>query len=228
LRVIKEFISIVYPNICSACDRPLSGGELAVCSKCRSELPRTGYHLMPENPVTLLFAGKSHIGQATSLLFFRKGGHIQQMLHKLKYEGRSDVGYALGLMLAEELRHAPDFGDVDLIAPVPLHPRKLHLRGFNQAALIAEGMAVGLHKTHARHLLRRTRHVASQTRKNVWERFKNVAEIFEVSEPNTVRGKKILLVDDVITTGATLSQCANAVLAIPDTQVSVASAAIAR
>lgn len=226
--MIKEFISLAFPHICSACARPLSGGEMAVCTKCRSELPRTGYHLMPENPVTLLFSGKSHIKQGTSFLFFRKGGHIQNMLHELKYHGNMEVGHELGLMMADELKSASDFKDIDLITPVPLHPRKLHIRGFNQAAVIAGGLAEGLGKPHLENLLRRTRHVSTQTRKNVWERFINVSEIFEVSQPGKAEGKKILLVDDVITTGATLSQCANALLSLPSTEVLIASAALAR
>jgi ComF family protein len=226
--MIREFISLAFPHICTACSKPLSGGEMSVCSKCRSELPRTGYHNVEDNPVVLLFAGKSHVHSATALLFFRKGGHIQQMLHALKYHGHREVGVELGRMISDEIKHHPHYSGVDIIAPVPLHPRKLHIRGFNQAAVIASGVAEGLAKPHMEHLLRRTRHVSSQTRKNVWERFLNVTEIFEVAQPKALQGKTVLLIDDVITTGATLSQCANAILAIPQTKVLIAAAAIAR
>ncbi|WP_254244055.1 ComF family protein [Hymenobacter sp. BRD128] len=227
--LLADLAALFFPRLCLACREPLVAGEVHLCTGCRAELPYTDYHLLPpaQNPLARRFWGKLSVQHTLSYLRFLRHGRVQHLLHQLKYQGKSQVGSALGQLYGAELVDAGLSHEFDLIVPVPLHRRKLARRGYNQAEAFATGLAATLPCPSAAHALRRTEHTASQTRKGRAERWQNVATVFEVAEPQAVLGRHILLVDDVLTTGATLEACGAALLAAGARAVSIATIACA-
>lgn len=227
--LLADFWALFFPRPCLACREPLLAGETHLCTTCRTELPYTDYHLLPpaQNPLARRFWGKLPIHHTLSYLRFLRHGRVQELLHQLKYRGQSQVGTALGQLYGAELASAGLAQEFDLIIPVPLHRRKLARRGYNQAEAFATGLALALPCSSAAHALRRTEHTASQTRKSRAARWQNVATVFEVTKPEDVTGRRILLVDDVLTTGATLEACGAALLAAGAQAVSIATIACA-
>lgn len=225
----SDFFSLIFPQVCLACEETLARGEDFLCTTCRTQLPYTDYHKLPsrENPLARRFWGKVPVHYALSYLRFLRRGRVQHLLHQLKYKGQRDIGLVLGRWYGAELAEQGLATDFDLIVPVPLHPRKLAKRGYNQSDTFAEGLSIGLAVPWSATALRRTEHTDSQTRKNRTERWENVAEVFEVAELLAVADKRILVVDDVLTTGATLESCAAALLAAGAADVSVATIACA-
>lgn len=196
-----------------------------LCAHCLYHLPRTNFHTHKENPVREIFGGILPLYAATSLLFFNKGGMTQILVHKLKYDGKKEIGIYLGKLLGSQLMESELFRDADILLPVPLHPAKLKMRGYNQSEIIAMGMETVMNaKLHA-DVLFRTTHTPSQTRKSRYERWENVKDIFDVKNQKILEYKRVVLVDDVITTGATLEACAETLLSIPGIKLSVASLA---
>ncbi|GAA3938529.1 ComF family protein [Hymenobacter algoricola] len=226
---LADFVALIFPRTCLACVEPLARGEDHICTGCRARLPYTDYHKLPEkeNPLARRFWGKLPVRHALSYLRFLRHGRVQHLLHQLKYQGQRDVGLVLGRWYGAELTSHGLAADFDLIVPVPLHRTKLARRGFNQSDTFAEGLALGLAVPWSAHVLRRTEHTASQTRKNRTERWLNVATVFEVADPAAILGRRILLVDDVLTTGATLEACAAVLLAAGCRDVSIATIACA-
>ena len=227
--VITDFLGLLFPSMCLACQDALRRGERHLCTTCRAELPYTDFHLLPaeESPLGRRFWGKLPVRYALSYLRFVQHGRVQQLLHQLKYKGQQEVGVALGELYGAELASAGFTAHFDLVVPVPLHQRKLARRGYNQAATFAEGLASSLHLPWSAHALQRTAHTASQTRKNRAQRWQNVATVFEIAKPADVKGRRVLLVDDVLTTGATLEACGEALLAAGAAEVSIATIASA-
>jgi ComF family protein len=225
--ILADFWGLIFPRVCLGCQEPLARGEDHLCTSCRAQLPYTDYHLLPpaDNPLARRFWGKLPVRHALSYLRFLRRGRVQHLLHQLKYQGQRDVGLALGRWYGHDLAAAGL--TFDLIVPVPLHPRKLAKRGFNQSDPFAEGLAEALHTPWHAAALRRTAHTDSQTRKNRVQRWQNVAEVFEIAEVIAIQGKHVLVVDDVLTTGATLEACAAALLAAGATEVSIATIACA-
>ena len=220
-------LHLVLPRLCAGCGAPLLEGERLVCLGCSLELPLTGFQTDAENDAAARLAGRFPYVRAASYLHFAEDSLTQHLIHALKYKRRAGIGVELGRSFGEALHEVAWTKGIDLIAPVPLHPKKEAARGFNQSALIAEGLSEVLRIPHDIRALRRTRPTESQTRKTRAERIENVADAFAVRRPQKLEGKHILLVDDVLTTGATIEACAAAVLAIPGTRVSVATIAIA-
>ena len=224
---LADFVGLIFPRVCLACQEILRRGEEHICTDCRAQLPYTNYHLLPpaENPLARRFWGRVPVRHALSYLRFLRRGRVQHLLHQLKYRGQRDVGLALGRWYGHELaRHQLKF---DVLVPVPLHPRKLAQRGYNQVDPFAEGLAESLQTPWHAAGLRRVDHTESQTRKTRLERWQNVAEVFEVTNPATIRGQHVLVVDDVLTTGATLEACATVLLAAGAATISVATIACA-
>ena len=185
------------------------------------DMPRTNWHLEKDNPVEQQFWGKFPLERATSYFLYHKGSDFRHILHQLKYEGREDIGRTMGRFMAEEIRSSGFFYGVDFIVPVPLHPRKLRERGYNQSERLSEGIAEVTGITMDVHAVCRRVYSQTQTRKSAYERWENVAGIFEVEHPERYAGKHILLVDDVLTTGSTITACADAFAGVEGLRISV-------
>jgi ComF family protein len=190
-------------------------------------IPRTNYHNEADNPVAQLFWGRCLIEKAAAFSYYNKGSRIRNLIHNLKYKGIREIGYELGRIYGLSLETSGFTSDIDLIIPVPLHPAKKRIRGFNQSETISLGIADVVNLPVDVKSLARTTVSATQTKRSRYERWTNVEGIFNVIEPEAIIGKHILLVDDVITTGSTIESCTNELLKIEGVKVSVAALAFA-
>lgn len=224
---LSDFISLIFPNICFACDQLLVKGEKCICTFCRYKLPYTNYHLEPENPLVKYFWGRVKIEAAASIYFFNKGGKVQKLLHRLKYEGKKEIGFFLGETYGYQLKSTQPFSETDLIIPVPLHQHKKVKRGYNQSECFAEGLSNSMGILFDYNILQKNFDTDTQTRKSRYKRWENVSEKFKLTSADKLKGKHILLVDDVITTGSTVEACAQKLLEIQDVRISVATIACA-
>lgn len=224
---LHALVHLFFPRRCVVCETCLQQGEEVLCVRCNIDMPRTGYHLHSDNAVERLFFGKVPLQRATSYLYYHKGSRYRRLLHLLKYGGRRDIGEAMGRFVAAELCACRFFDGMDVIVPVPLHPRKLKRRGYNQSEWIARGVAsvTGLPVDTAA-LVRRV-FTDSQTRKSAYERWENMAGVFELLRAEQFAGKHVLLVDDVLTTGATVTACADAFAGVEGVRISVLTLAVA-
>jgi ComF family protein len=227
MKWISDFTGLIFPRICAACGNSLWKHEDTICHSCEFHLPRTNFHFEVENPVTRMFRGRVPLQSGAAFLYFNKGSKVQKLVHMLKYNGRKDVGVFLGSLYGQTLKYAPQFNAADVILPVPLHKKKYMKRGYNQSEQLALGLSSALKIPVNRHLLLRTKATETQTRKSRFRRFQNVREIFLVNNPAQWHGKHLLLVDDVITTGATLESCIEALLIIPEVKISIVCIATA-
>jgi ComF family protein len=207
-----------------ACGTSLLGNEDILCTGCRLSLPETGFHNTPGNPVEQIFWGRMKVEYATSLLFFDKGSKYRRLLHQLKYHSQKNVGVFLGKLLGTRLLNT-DMNTVDMIIPIPLHPVKFRRRGFNQSEEIAKGIAYIMKKPIDCSTLKRIKHRSSQTYKGRYDRWENAEGIFTVTAPELLRNKHILLIDDIVTTGATLEAAGTVILRIEGTRLSIATLA---
>lgn len=218
---------LFYPQLCEGCSKPLVGDEEVLCLDCNVyNLPRTAYHHIAENETAMRFAGRIPFVKATSFAYFTPDGLLQHLLHRLKYENRKEIGVFLGKQLGYDLKQVKWAQEIDAIVPVPLHPRKRSARGYNQAELIADGMSEVLHIPVIANVLVRTRDTESQTQKSRSERMENMKNAFAASS-DSLKNKHVLLVDDVLTTGATLEACAYEILKTEGTKLSLATIGIA-
>lgn len=222
-----DFISLLFPRLCYACGNHLLRNENLICTECYVVIPRTNYHFEKENPVAQLFWGRCLLEKAAAFSFYNKGSRIRNLIHNLKYKGIKEIGYELGRIYGISLKSSGFTADVDQIIPVPLHPSKKRLRGFNQSDIISMGIAdvTGLPVDTVS--LARTTVSATQTKRSRYDRWTNVEGIFHVIDPEIIRGRHVLLVDDVITTGSTIESCANELLKIKGVRVSVVALAFA-
>lgn len=198
-----------------------------LCLKCLSGLPRTQFHLRKDNIVECNFWGKIPVEHATSFLYYAKGGNVRQLLYELKYHGNQEVGEVMGRMMASELMCSHFFDGIDLIVPVPLHQRKKRLRGYNQSECLARGVSVVTGIPMDNKVVIRSRYTDTQTHKGQYARWENVRNLFACIFPDSLEGKHLLLVDDVLTTGATVVSCADAFRGIPGLRISVLTLALA-
>ncbi|MFK7946761.1 MAG: ComF family protein [Saprospiraceae bacterium] len=222
----NAFTELLYPNLCPACANHLIKNQ-KLCFECEVNLPLTDFHLHKENEVTEKFYGRIEIENGGALLRFTKSGRVQELIHELKYQGNSEIGIHLGRMYGEILKENNAFETVDLIIPVPLHPKKEKQRGYNQSDMIAQGLAQTMFVPWQRDILVRTEYTISQTKKSNFDRFENVKNAFTISKPKLIQNKHVLLVDDVLTTGATLEACALKALSVHGCKVSILVLAIA-
>jgi ComF family protein len=224
---IDDLISLFYPRICLACGNTLFRQEDTICTYCLFHLPKTNFHKEADNPVSRIFWGRVPLYSAAAYYHFGKGGKVQHLIHQLKYKGHQEIGVYIGKLYGLELLESPLFSGVDFIMPVPLHLSKLRKRGYNQSELFAAGLCNSLPARLDIHSLYRRLASETQTRKSRFSRWENVKEIFALRDEEKLTGKHLLLVDDVITTGATIEACASMLLKIPDVRVSVAALACA-
>jgi len=205
--ILQDFIALFYPRVCVACHTSLIKGEDVLCTSCLVQLPKTAYHRYDENPVRNRLAGRLPLAFASAFLKFRKGGLVQSLLHELKYNNRPEIGIRMGHLYGMELMESGLGADFDMIVPVPLHSSRMRRRGYNQSAKFAEGLSEALNIAWEETISQRVSATTTQTRKGRSDRWSNVKDAFSVADVDRVAGKRILLVDDVITTGATLEAC---------------------
>jgi ComF family protein len=226
-RIFSDFVRLFYPNLCMVCHNDLADGESVICTSCLYHIPRTKYWNFADNPVAKIFWGRVFIQNACSFFFFTKGSRYRKLLHHLKYSGRPEVGFVLGKEFGFELNKVGFYRNIDFIVPVPLHSKRLKKRGYNQAEEIAKGLQESMKVSVSNDNLIRIGYTETQTRKSRTERVKNVSNAFKLKDPQLFKGKHILIVDDVVTTGATLEECASIVLEAEDTKVSIVTLAYA-
>lgn len=219
---LEGFIELFYPEFCVACDENLVSQEKVLCTSCLYKLPRTHFHKAPGNPIEQAFWGRQTIERATAYFFFKKASKYQKLLHSLKYRNCSEVGIEMGRQFGAELALEPAFNEIDYIVPVPLHKKKERKRGYNQSEMIAKGMTEFLAAKLETKVLLRKVFTQTQTKKERFERWENVKEVFVCINPEKIEGKHILLVDDVMTTGATLEGCTLVLKEVANVKVSIA------
>lgn len=221
------FLHLLYPNLCVACGEDLPAGQNCFCFSCRLQLEPTGMQLSRENEFIDRLWGRVSVENAAALYYFTRKSPVQRALHQLKYHDKPEVGIKLGREFGRLLAQTAWFRGVQTVVPVPLHPHKEWSRGYNQSAMFAQGLAETMEISHLPAALVRPVLTASQTKKKRLERYDNVENTFAVAQANRLRGKHVLLVDDVMTTGATLETCGRLILEVPGTKLSLATIAIA-
>lgn len=209
LKYLEDFVSLVFPEICNACGKPLFKHENIICNYCKVKLPYTNFHLQNENPIEKIFWGRVPIEKAGAFLYFHKGNRVQQLMHSFKYKDKKEIGEIIGAVYGQELSQINYLDKDALIIPVPLHPEKEKKRGYNQSEWFAKGLSKGLNIPYQNDILIRAVASSTQTKKNRFERWQNVETIFQVQNTNAIHNKHIILVDDVVTTGATIEACAH-------------------
>ena len=228
LSYLDNMFCLFYPSLCLACERKDVSRKQILCVRCEDKLPRTNYQQFKENEFTQKFWGRIPLETASSLYFFEKESKAQKLIHNLKYKGKQKVGIMLGQVLGRLLKESSHYQDIDVIIPIPLHRKKERQRGFNQSDVFAQGLSEGMEIPWQRDVLIRTKYTATQTKKSRKERFENVIEAFHILNPEKIEGKHVLLVDDVLTTGATLEAGAVKILEVPNTKISFATIAFAK
>lgn len=197
----KYLNDLFFPEHCALCGRPLTHGEEVLCHRCVQQLPFTGYPFDDRNPVARLLAAKTHVYRATALLFYSKNSPSRRLIHQIKYRHRPRIGERLAYFLAPVLQgHG-----IDAVVPVPLHPKKEKKRGYNQVEPFGRALARALDADFRKNWIVRRRHTPSQTTKSPWERWQNVTAGFAIRKNPARPYRHILVVDDVLTTGATLA-----------------------
>ena len=221
----SSIISLFYPHHCLSCDSDVLPEDEELCSKCFDGLPFTGFENIKGNPVEKMFWGRVELYKAFSVFYFNKGLVFQSLIHKLKYKHSTETGIYLGRLMALAVERSGE--EYDCIVPMPLHKKKENKRGFNQCHFIGEGLAEKTGIALEEGSVIRIKNTESQTRKNRVERWSNVANAFEVHDNGRLNNKHILLIDDVITTGASVEACARELLQIEGVKITVASLAMA-
>lgn len=224
---LLPFVHLFFPRCCVVCGAPLIEGEEAICTRCNMDMPRTNYHKEKDNKVERMFWGKIPLERATSYFFYRKGSDFRRILHQFKYGGQKELGATMGRFVAAELSAADFFKGIDVIVPVPLHPRKRRARGYNQSEWIARGVSQVTGIPMDTSSVVREKHTDTQTHKSTYERWENVDGIFRLHHPEGFVGKHVLIIDDVLTTGSTTTACADVFCEVTGIRISVLTLAVA-
>lgn len=222
LDILRDFVALFFPRCCTGCQGALVRGEELICTNCMLELPRSYYHLEKENPFYNKFRGRLPVSQVITLFKFVKGSRVQHLLHALKYKNQPELGVALGRMYGNDLAKAGFTGKFDLIISVPLHSSRRRKRGYNQSEEFGKGLSEALGVPCRDNLMERVVSTNTQTRKLRLSRWQNVSNVFRVTQPVEIDNRKILLVDDVVTTGATLEACGQALVDAGCRELSIA------
>jgi ComF family protein len=222
---LGNIFNLFFPELCSVCEKSLSGEERIICVPCRLDLPLTNYSNWKGNNVETSFHGRIPIENATSLLYFNKKGNVQKLIHQLKYKNKQEIGTFLGNWLGEEMERSKRFTEIDYIIPVPLHSSKMKKRGYNQVSTFGNSLSDKLNIPFLENVLKRISKSKTQTLKNRFERSKDVDQKFELTDLQILKNKHILLIDDIITTGATLEACSIQLLQSSKIKISIATMA---
>lgn len=225
-RIHTDLFELFFPRYCAGCQNQLHHFENALCLHCLMMLPRASIHQLRENKLERLFWGRADVAMATAFLRMSRKGLTHRLVHELKYEGNKEIGQLLGTLFGQELSKIEVWKTVDLIVPVPLHPKKEQLRGYNQSYEIASGVSESMAVPTTKTAIKRKQFTETQTKKSRVERWKNVSDIFEINDSELANKQHILLVDDVITTGATIESCVLALTNNTSIKVSVAALAM--
>lgn len=223
--IFSDLLSVILPDYCIGCGCILNRKESFLCIFCRGELIETQMHLQKENRITKRLYGQCDLFCATSLFYFHKDSVVQNLIHQLKYKGKEEIGTWLGNWLGEKIKNIPDFQKANVVVPVPLHKSKLNKRGYNQVALFGKTLARILQVEYVDDVLIKIKTNTSQTKKDLWYRFNDSKDIFATQNTQKLEGKNILLVDDLITTGATIESCYNQLVKIKNVKIGLATMA---
>ncbi|WP_433764984.1 ComF family protein [Flavobacterium ginsenosidimutans] len=225
--MINYLINLFFPKVCDGCRSILLQNENVFCTICRHEMPLTQYHLNPKNEAVKKFYGKVDVQFASAFLYFNKKGMVQELIHNLKYKGHQEIGTVLGQWYVEDLKELQLEIPFDAVIPVPLHKKKFKERGYNQVTTFGKAIATGFEIPFDENLLIRKVYSKTQSKKNLLGRSENIENIFDVKFTETNHNKHFLIVDDVLTTGATIEACSRALLKIPGVKISVICMAMA-
>lgn len=227
--MLDDLLHLLYPNLCVGCQQEAVYKDELFCISCESKLPITDFHQLKNNEAIDRLVGGFPFTMGVSMFRFYPGGIVQNMIHKIKYRGQTNISWKLGYRYGSILQHQDVFKDLHCLIPVPLHPRKLRARGYNQSKAFAEGLATAFHLHVSTDYLHRVIETSSQTSKSRFDRLESMMGAFKVSAKSSeLSGKHILLVDDVLTTGSTLESCAQAMSSISDIRISFATIALAQ
>ncbi|RYY88538.1 MAG: ComF family protein [Chitinophagaceae bacterium] len=218
-----SLLHLAYPHLCSGCGSDALSTDVPLCLRCLSGLPLTGFERHPYNPVDRLFWGRLPLHAATAQYYFSKESLIQRLMHRIKYGGGQELATYMGSLMGQRLAEVPRYDTIDALVPLPLHRSRLKKRGYNQAQLLCEGMASAWNKPVWGDATERTSATETQTRKGRVARWQNMDGRFSIPDPARLEGRHLLLVDDVVTTGATLEACGRALLAVPGVTLSIAT-----
>ena len=219
----KNIVHLLYPEICPGCGSDLLQGNSLICADCMDELPLTGFYMHQNNPVEKIFRGRLPVITASAHTYFTKDSIVQNILHSLKYAGNREAGINMGRMIGRELKSCEWNKDLFALVPLPLHYKKFKKRGFNQAEMICEGISSVINVPILNDLIVRRKNTETQTHKTRAERWNNIESKFELNKAAGFMNKHVLLVDDVITTGATLEACGTELLKIEGLRLSIAA-----
>lgn len=225
--MLKALINLFFPEVCYACLNLLGDNEDTICVDCRNDLPVTNFHFENNDTVKKVLYGRVKIEHATALFRFEKKGLVQQLIHGLKYKNYENIGFILGNWLGNELREIDDYNSIDIVIPVPLHKKKLKKRGYNQVAKFGQQISRALNTEYRDDVLVKITNNKSQSKKGRLARWINSEELFAIKNIESIENKHILLVDDIITTGATLEACSNVLNQAKNVKISIATMAIA-
>ncbi|KJD35218.1 amidophosphoribosyltransferase [Tamlana sedimentorum] len=225
--MIRNVVNLFFPEICYACQNLLNDNEASICTSCRHDLPVTNFHFNNSDAIKKVLYGRAKIEHGTALFRFEKKGLVQQLIHGLKYKGYENIGFVLGNWLGGELKQIKDYQTIDAVIPVPLHKNKLKKRGYNQVAKFGEQLALALNAQYNDKILLKITNNKSQTTKERILRWNENQQLFALNPEIQIKNKHILLVDDIITTGATLEACINVITKTENVKISVATMAIA-
>ncbi len=223
---LNECMDLFFPHYCAGCGVSLRNYQKALCLHCLTKLPRTRMHDFVDNRLERLLWGRVSYASASAFLRMPKNSEVHRMIHELKYKSNQAIGLELGTMFGAELRSSERMSHFDYVIPVPLHPKRLKERGYNQCDSIVQGVAESMQTSYSLDNLVRNHYNASQTRMSRYKRWQNVEAIFRVVDPGALEHAHVLLVDDVITTGSTIEACANVLADIKGIRISIASLAI--
>lgn len=224
LQEIKDaLLHLAFPHVCEGCGTDSLQTEHLLCLRCLSSLPSTNFHMHPNNPIEKIFWGRIPVTSASSQYYFTKESMMQHLMHQFKYKGNKEVGIYLGRLMGWALQESNRFSFVDVLIPLPLHKSREHKRGYNQAAILCEGISSVLNKPVIKNAVIRPEQTETQTKKGRIQRWQNMKEKFELANPQAMEDKHVLLVDDVVTTGATLEACGQEILKAKNAQLSIAT-----